>query len=77
MLTSCGSKKISVKIVDSFCEAKYYPQTQLNKNDFNNLAEIRANEKHKITIDKFTQHLTINEKEFKQCQNLAKPQPQN
>ena len=77
MLTSCGSKKIFVKIADSFCESKYYPQTQLNNADFNNLSEMRSNEKHKITIDKLTQNLTINEKEFKQCQNLVKPQPQN
>jgi hypothetical protein len=67
MLTSCGSQKISVKIVDSFCETKYYPQNQLNKQDFVNLSEIRTNEKHKFTIDKLTQQLTINEKEFKQC----------
>lgn len=67
MITSCGSKKTSVKIVDSFCEGKYYPQSQLNKFDFDNLNEIRANTKHKVTIDKLTQHLTINEKEYKQC----------
>ena len=67
MLTSCGSQKISVKIVDSFCEAKYYSQNQLNKKDFVNLSEIRSNEKYKLTIDKLTQQLTINEKEFKQC----------
>lgn len=65
---SCGSKQISVKIVDSFCEGKYYPQKTLVKQDFQNISEIRANQKHKETIDKLIQQLVINEKEFKQCQ---------
>ena len=77
MLTSCGSPKTSVKIVDSFCEGKYFSQSDLLKSDFDNFAEIRANEKHKVSIDKLIRNLTVNEKEFKQCQNSAKPQPQN
>lgn len=68
MITSCGSKKISVKIVDSFCKGKYYPQKELNKQDFDNINEIRHNPKYKVTIDKYNRHLTINEKEYKQCQ---------
>lgn len=69
MITSCGSEKISVKIVDSFCDGKYYPQKELNKQDFDNINEIRSsNPKYKVTIDKYNRHLTINEKEYKQCQ---------
>jgi len=71
MLTSCGSRKTYVKIVDSFCEGKYFAQTDLVKSDFDNFAEIRANKKHKESVDKLLRNLTVNEKEFKQCQ---KPQ---
>lgn len=77
MLTSCGSKKISVKIVDSFCQGKYYPQTGLNKNDFEVINKIRSDKEYQITLDKLISHLTVNEKEYKQCQNLANNQPQN
>jgi hypothetical protein len=66
MITSCGSKQTSVKIVDSFCEGKYYHQ-KLVKQDFVNFAEIRANKTHRITVDKLTQQLTVNEKEFGKC----------
>jgi hypothetical protein len=70
ILTGC--KTVCVKTVksDSFCEGKYYPQTELNSKDFQNLTKIRQNEDFTITIDKFVKHLTINEKEFKQCKNL-------
>lgn len=77
MLTSCGLRKTSVKIVDSFCEGKYFAQTDLVKSDFDNFNEIRANQTHRESIDKLLRNLTVNEKEFKQCPNLAKPQPQN
>lgn len=69
MITSCGSRKTSVKIVDSFCEGKYFAQTDLLKSDFDNFAEIRANEKHRESIDKLLRNLTVNEKELKQCLN--------
>lgn len=70
-MTLVGCKTTSAKIVkvDSFCEGKYYPQTELNKQDFQHVAELRQNDKFKTTIDKFIKHLTINEKEFKQCKS--------
>lgn len=67
MITSCGSEKISVKIVDSFCDGKYYSQTELTKKDFDNIDKIRSNKEFRETIDKYNRHLTINEKEKKQC----------
>lgn len=76
-ITSCGSKQTSVKIVDSFCEGKYYPQTNLVKKDFDNFSKIRANQDFSDSLDKLLQNLTINEKEFKQCPNLAKDQPKD
>lgn len=77
MLTSCGSEKISVKIVDSFCESKYYPQKELTKKDLDNLDKMRADKEYQLTLDKLISHLTVNEKEYQQCQNLANNQPQN
>jgi hypothetical protein len=79
MLIFNGCTKTSVKIVkiDSFCTGKYEPQTELEKKDFDNIGKIRKTEIYRITIDKFINNLTINEKEFKQCQNLANHQLQN
>ncbi|MBM5782931.1 MAG: hypothetical protein FJ368_05885 [Pelagibacterales bacterium] len=68
---------MTVKIVDSFCEGKYFASEKLKKKDLDNLDEIRANEKYKETIDKLTQYRVINQKEFKQCQNLVKNQPKD
>ncbi len=67
MITSCGSKKMTVKIVDSFCEGKYFAPEKLKKKDLDNLDEIRANNKYKETIDKLTQYRVVNQKEYKQC----------
>lgn len=77
MITSCGSEKMTVKIVDSFCEGKYFASEKLKKQDLDNLDEIRAIEKYKETIDKLTQHRVINQKEYKQCQVSAKDPQQD
>lgn len=68
MITSCGSENMTVKIVDSFCEGKYFSSEKLKKKDLDNLDEIRAIKKYKETINKLTQYRVTNQKEYKQCQ---------
>lgn len=62
--------KTSVKIVkiDSFCTGKF-EHTILLQEDFKNLDEIRKNKIYKQTLNKITDPLALNEKEFKQCQS--------
>lgn len=67
MIISCGSKKISVKIVDSFCEGKYYSET-FNKQDIENIKRIKAS--YPDTADKLIRPRVVNEKEYKQCESL-------
>lgn len=73
MIILCGCAKNSAPTVikvDSFCEGKFtsIAEKGLAKNDFNNITMIRQNEDYRITIDKFIDTLTINEREFKQCE---------
>lgn len=49
---------------DSFCEGKYKP-IYLKKQDFVNLKSFRQS--HQETADKMIKHISINQREFKQC----------
>jgi len=66
-LTGCARTSAKTVKIDSFCTGKYEPLTSLNKEDFDNIAEMRIKENHRLTWNKFIDHLTINEKEFKIC----------
>jgi hypothetical protein len=68
MLISTGCARTVVKTVkvDSFCEGKFESLWLLEK-DIYNLEEMRMNDKHKVTIDKYIDNHTINEKEFEFC----------
>ena len=62
--------KTPVKIVkvDSFCNGKYEILV-IDNNDYINLKSIRERfkVKYKVTIDKYIDYHTINQKEFKRC----------
>lgn len=64
-MTCFSCKSPSVKIAnDSFCEGKYKP-IYLKKQDFVNLKSFRQS--HQETADKMIKHISINQREFKQC----------
>ena len=76
ILTGCSKTVVQTVKIDSFCDGKYesiYTQ-RLDKKDFDNIAKIRQTENHRITIDKFIDYTTINEKEYDLCvqQNIKK-----
>ncbi len=77
ILTGCAKTSAKIVKVDSFCSGKYEPLRSLDENDFNNIAAMRQTPAYKITWDKITKNLSMNEKEFKQCPNLANPPAKN
>lgn len=77
MLAGCNKTSVKIVKTDTFCEGKYEPLRNLNSNDFVVIDKIRKNESYKATIDKFINNITINEKEFKQCQISATNQKTN
>lgn len=66
ILSGCAKPAAKIVLSDTFCEGKY-ESLWLERQDFSNIDEIRKNEKHRITIDKYINNQAINEKEYEQC----------
>ena len=66
--TLAGCTKTAVKTVkvDSFCEGKY-EALWLDNKDFDALGELYLNAKYSLTIKKYIDYHTINEKEYQFC----------
>lgn len=69
MITSCSSNKSYVKIVDSFCEGKYYPiDFKKEKVHIENLKSMAASSQSGMkTIEIISAYIAINEKEYREC----------
>ena len=65
-MTGCVKTVVKTVKVDSFCEDKF-ESLWLENQDFDNIGQIRANKSYKITLDKFVDNATINEKEYQLC----------
>lgn len=65
-MTGCVKTVVETVRVDNFCEGRY-ESLWLEDKDFTNLGAMRSNENHKVTIDKFIDNTTVNEKEYQLC----------
>lgn len=68
ILTGCAKPAVKIVQVSDFCTGRY-ESLWLNKIDFSNIDEMRKNPAHRVTLDKYLDYQTINEKEFDQCQS--------
>jgi hypothetical protein len=64
-LSGCAPTVVETVKLDNFCLR--YESLWLEELDFKNIDEIRINDKHRITFDKFIDYATINEKEYELC----------
>lgn len=71
ILTGCLKNSVKIVRIDSFCDIKFssIKSEGLLKKDRVNLDAIYINKDYRITLKKFIRPLTINEKEYKECQN--------
>lgn len=73
ILNGCASTDALIAPVNDYCFR--YESIKLYEYDFKNIKEIRINQDHRTTIDKFIDNITINEREYQRC--IEKPNANN
>lgn len=69
ILSGCKTIDAPIVKVSDYCDRQ--ESLWLVKQDFDNIAEIRTNEKHRKTIDKYIDYHARNEKEYGLCAEIT------